>query len=93
MYCIGCQCCHSLPPTYQHTTHRREERLAAQIARSKEMRQESFTRGREEFLASAITMATGGGSGGSSHERGERERERSHSMFGRVPLVSTCVPW
>ena len=51
------------------------------------MRQEGYMRGREEFLASAITSAVGGGaSGGHGHER-ERERERGGSMgmFGRMP--------
>lgn len=91
--CIVFSCPPPSPSSYQHTSYRREERLAAQIARSKEMRQEGFSRGREEFLASAITMATGGGS---SHERErerERDRERSHSMFARVPVVSIVNIW
>ena len=84
-------------PPHQYSSHRREERLAAQIARSKELRQEGFSRGREEFLASAITTAVGGGGGG-GHER-ERERERgrdrdrdqqrdhrSMGMFSRLPV-------
>jgi len=45
------------------SSHRREERLAAQIVKSKGMRQEGYTRGREEFLASTITSAVGGMSG------------------------------
>lgn len=70
-------------PLYQYPSLRREERLAAQIARSKEARQDTFTRGREEFLASAISMAAAGG--GSSHDRGERERG-DRTMFGRPPV-------
>ena len=79
---------------YQYPSHRREERLAAQIARSKAARQDTFTRGREEFLASAISMAApgaaaaAGGAGGSSHDRGERERG-DRTMFGRLPPVSS----
>ena len=52
-------------------------------------------RGREEFLASAITSAsTGGGSGfvvgGSGTER-ERDRGHSAGMFGRI-MVSVIMP-
>lgn len=79
---------------HQYPSHRREERLAAQIARSKEMRQDSYMRGREEFLASAITSAVGGAGGGghgggghARHERGERDRDRGSSagMFAHMP--------
>ena len=58
----------------QHS-HRREERLAAAIARSKEHRHDTYMRGREEALASAISSAFIGGESRSSHTR---ERERSH---------------
>ena len=58
--------------------HGREERLAAAIARSKELRQESYMRGREEVLASAITSAFGGGGAGGSghHDRGVSGMQR-----------------
>lgn len=72
---------------HQYSSHRREERLAAQIARSKDVRQDSYVRGREEFLASAITSAVGGGGAGGSHDR-DRDRERSMGMFSRMPPVS-----
>ncbi|XP_003385470.2 PREDICTED: polymerase delta-interacting protein 3-like [Amphimedon queenslandica] len=44
--------------------YRKEERLATAITRQKEIRQHSFMKSREEFLASAITSALGGGGGG-----------------------------
>lgn len=69
----------SLSLPHQYPSHRREERLAAQIARSKESRQEGFMRGREEFLASAITSASAGGPSVS------HERERSMGIFSRMP--------
>ena len=65
-------------PQYNPSSYRREERLDAAIARSKESRQDSYMRGREEFLASAITSALGGGSTGG---------DRNRSMGGGYPRV------
>lgn len=77
--------------------YQREEHIAAAIARSKEAHQETFMRGREEFLASAITTAFGGG--------GASERERGHvggypvkvcgndSLLGGTDLVISLVYW
>jgi len=56
--------------------HRREERLAAAIARSRESRGEAHMRGREEFLASTITSAM---------------RGQPHMDRGRAGLGSTFV--
>ncbi len=66
--------------TKQLPRQRREERLAAAIARSKEHRHDSYMRGREEALASAILSAFDGGAGESrsNHHHPPRERERTH---------------
>ena len=91
MSCCYHKLCHSLvcllilPPIHPiHPIHpwqpymyRREERLAAAIAKSKDLRQQSYMRTREETLASTITSAFSGGASGIV------ERER-------VP-VSLCV--
>lgn len=52
MYCGLC--------SLQSSAYRREEHLAAAIARSKEARHDSYLRGREEVLAAAITSALSG---------------------------------
>ena len=80
----------SVPSPNQYPSHRREERLAAQIARSKESRQDTYMRGREEFLASAITSAGGsfgghGGSGGGGHSS-DRDRSSMGIFAGRMPV-------
>ena len=64
--------------------YRREEYLAASIQRSKEARQDSFLRGREEVLAQAITSALGGGGGM------EREPNVGAGYAPRVGLT-VCV--
>ena len=61
--------------------YRREEHLAAAIQRSKESRQDSFLRGREEVLAQAITSALGGGGGM------EREPAVETGYASRVHLI------
>lgn len=76
---------------HQYSSLRREERLAAQIAWSREMRQDSYSRGREEFLASTISSAVGSGglssgSGGTHGGGGGSDRDRSMGMFSRLPV-------
>ena len=44
-------------PSHQPYPHRREERLAAAITRSRDARQQNYMRNRDEFVASAITSA------------------------------------
>ena len=78
----------------QYSNQRREERLAAAIARSKEHRHDTYMRGREEALASAISSAFIGGESRPSHSR---ERDRSHHHAGsyhtrpQVMIMSVCV--
>ncbi|KAL5473130.1 hypothetical protein EMCRGX_G027576 [Ephydatia muelleri] len=62
-------------PLSEPYPHRREERLAAAITRSRESRQQSYMRNRDEYVASAITSAFAS----------DREREREAvGIRGRV---------
>lgn len=64
---VLCVCTPADPcPSHQPYPHRREERLAAAITRSRESRQQSYMRNRDEYVASAITSAFAS----------DRERER-----------------
>lgn len=68
----------------QYASGRREERLAAAIARSRDQRHDNYMKGREEFLASSITSALrdGGGVGGGM----DRERGGVGGTFSRMQV-------
>lgn len=59
-------------PLSEPYPHRREERLAAAITRSREARQQGYMRNRDEYVASAITSAFAS----------DRERERESAAAG-----------
>lgn len=65
------------PSSHEPYMYRREERLAAAIAKSKDLRQQSYMRTREETLASTITSAFSGGASGIV----ERERVPVHHHY------------
>ena len=81
--------CHDLSKlqSYKPTGYHREERLAAAIARSKEARQDSYLRNREEFVASAITSAFGG-----APVTNERDRTAMGGGYPRVQVRDTPGP-
>jgi hypothetical protein len=71
--------------------YRREEYLAASIQRSKEARQDSFLRGREEVLAQAITSAMGGG-GGMEREPNVSAAYAPRMRYNRSPSAGLEPP-